>query len=150
MDKRGVVRICFASKVDHEAQQVVIAGKTHTMMGYSQAGIAQAGTAEEVKGPKGEKSPAGVAWTNEKEMGISPRLIQNIFSGIANADSSMEFTVQVAYVEIYLEKVRDLLNPAQDNLKLRENKVLLLVLDSVLTSDHLTVHGYQLGPGSVY
>lgn len=34
----------------------------------------------------------------------------------------MQFQIKVAYYEIYCEKVRDLLNPAQDNMKLREVK----------------------------
>ncbi len=28
--------------------------------------------------------------------------------------------VRVSYIEIYLEKIKDLLNPAQDNLNVRE------------------------------
>jgi hypothetical protein len=39
------------------------------------------------------------------------RAVREVFSGIQNSEASMEFMVQVSYVEIYLEKVRDLLNP---------------------------------------
>ncbi len=55
-------------------------------------------------------------------MGVIPRLVQGIFLAISQGDPALEFTVQVSYIEIYLEKVRDLLNPSQDNLRLRESK----------------------------
>eukprot|EP01083_Nonionella_stella_P150579 479905_1 len=54
--------------------------------------------------------------------GIVPRIVEMIFSGIAQADEHMEFTVKVSYVEIYLEKLRDLLRPSSKNLRIREKK----------------------------
>ncbi|KAI8645736.1 P-loop containing nucleoside triphosphate hydrolase protein [Parasitella parasitica] len=38
------------------------------------------------------------------------------------APSNLEFTVKVSYMEIYMEKVRDLLNPSMDNLPIHEDK----------------------------
>ena len=55
--------------------------------------------------------------------GIIPRLVEAIFQGIEDADSGIEFTVKLSYVEIYSERVRDLLtarNSGSDNLKIRE------------------------------
>lgn len=37
-------------------------------------------------------------------------------------DQYIEFTVSVSYYEIYCERIRDILNPLQDNMKLRETK----------------------------
>jgi kinesin family protein 5 len=46
--------------------------------------------------------------------GIIPRTVHSIFDGIAEADEDTEFTLSVQYVEIYMEKVRDLLaDPAE-------------------------------------
>jgi kinesin family protein 5 len=55
--------------------------------------------------------------------GIIPRLVESLFQGIEDADEGIEFTVKLSYVEIYNERVRDLLtarNANSDNLKIRE------------------------------
>ena len=39
-----------------------------------------------------------------------------------DTDQNIEFTVSVSYYEIYCERIRDILNPMQDNMKLRETK----------------------------
>ncbi|CAO3646942.1 unnamed protein product [Cunninghamella blakesleeana] len=54
--------------------------------------------------------------------GIIPRIVEQIFQSIILAPANMEFTVKVSYMEIYMEKVRDLLNPSQDNLPIHEDK----------------------------
>jgi len=71
-------------------------GKTYTMMG------------------------ADIDSTAEK--GIIPRITEQIFTSIMQAPPHLEFTVKVSYMEIYMEKVRDLLNPANDNLPVHEEK----------------------------
>lgn len=48
--------------------------------------------------------------------GIIPRMVNTVFEGISSADSTIEFTVKVGYCEIYLEKIKDLLNPVKNNL----------------------------------
>ncbi|KAJ3069596.1 hypothetical protein HDU98_007346 [Podochytrium sp. JEL0797] len=70
-------------------------GKTHTMMGDMES---------------------------DEWKGLTPRLVETIFSTIYNAPATMEFTVKVSYMEIYMEKIRDLLNPANDNLPIHEEK----------------------------
>ncbi|KAI9316138.1 P-loop containing nucleoside triphosphate hydrolase protein [Zopfochytrium polystomum] len=70
-------------------------GKTHTMMGDMES--------EEVKG-------------------LTPRLVESIFDTIFKAPPNLEFTVKVSYMEIYMEKIKDLLNPSQDNLPIHEEK----------------------------
>lgn len=61
-----------------------------------------------------------------KEIGIIPNICQDMFRRIeqlqAEADGSLQCTVEVSYLEIYNERVRDLLNPAtKGNLKVREH-----------------------------
>jgi len=67
-------------------------GKTHTMMGQPQTA----------------------------HRGIIPRLAEAIFEGIEDSEVGLEFTVKLSYVEIYNEKIRDLLCPSKDNLRIRE------------------------------
>eukprot|EP00727_Mastigamoeba_balamuthi_P004226 m51a1_g13800 putative kinesin-like protein kif3b (719) ;mRNA; f:360626-363315 len=69
------------------------AGKTHTMM--------------------------GVLGDPEKQ-GIVPHSIQHIFHHIAKA-TDHEYLVRIAYMEIYCEVIRDLLNPRDHKLQLRLN-----------------------------
>ncbi|KAI8967250.1 hypothetical protein BDF20DRAFT_829796 [Mycotypha africana] len=69
-------------------------GKSYTMMGYGQ------------------------------DKGIIPRICQELFERIAllSKKGSLHFQVEVSYLEIYNEKVRDLLNPGnKGNLKVREH-----------------------------
>ena len=59
-----------------------------------------------------------------KEVGIIPNICQDMFKRIESmqADSSLKCTVEVSYLEIYNERVRDLLNPStKGNLKVREH-----------------------------
>ena len=48
--------------------------------------------------------------------GIVPRMVRNVFSRIEASDESIDFEVKVSMVEIYNERVKDLLNPVKDNL----------------------------------
>ncbi|SPN97362.1 probable kinesin [Cephalotrichum gorgonifer] len=59
-----------------------------------------------------------------KEVGIIPMICQDMFRRIEKLqeDKSLGFTVEVSYLEIYNERVRDLLNPTtKGNLKVREH-----------------------------
>ncbi|KAJ9271641.1 hypothetical protein DTO212C5_2433 [Paecilomyces variotii] len=69
-------------------------GKSYSMMGYGQ------------------------------EYGVIPKICQNMFQRIAKLqeDKNLTCTVEVSYLEIYNERVRDLLNPStKGNLKVREH-----------------------------
>ncbi|KAK4683958.1 kinesin family member 5, partial [Tremellales sp. Uapishka_1] len=54
--------------------------------------------------------------------GLIPRIVEQIFASILSADSSIEYTVKVNYMEIYMEKIKDLLAPQNDNLSIHEDK----------------------------
>lgn len=60
-----------------------------------------------------------------KEYGVIPRICQSMFeriSAIQQANAHLNCTVEVSYLEIYNERVRDLLNPSsKGNLKVREH-----------------------------
>lgn len=51
--------------------------------------------------------------------GLVPRLVTEIFDKISK-NKSAAYKVSISYVEIYMEKIRDLLEPNQDNLLIRE------------------------------
>jgi len=54
--------------------------------------------------------------------GVIPRMVWSIFDGIYHADDHIEFVVKVSIVEIYNERIRDLLDSKKDNLKVHEDK----------------------------
>jgi len=58
---------------------------------------------------------------NDEKPGVIPRMISELYTIIEDKKkSNVVFFVQASYVQIYLEKIKDLLNPKLDNLKLRE------------------------------
>jgi kinesin family member 5 len=53
--------------------------------------------------------------------GIIPRITEQIFDAImVHGSANIEYTVGISYLEIYMERIRDLLNPAMDNLPIHE------------------------------
>ncbi|XP_072560627.1 kinesin-like protein KIF1A isoform X3 [Paramormyrops kingsleyae] len=75
------------------------AGKSYTMMGKQEPG----------------------------QQGIIPLLCEDLFTKIndSNNDNSMSYSVEVSYMEIYCERVRDLLNPKnKGNLRVREHPLM--------------------------
>ncbi|XP_074031970.1 kinesin family member unc-104 isoform X5 [Leptinotarsa decemlineata] len=74
------------------------AGKSYTMMGKQEDG----------------------------QEGIIPQICQDLFKKIRNNSSSdVKYSVEVSYMEIYCERVRDLLNPKnKGNLRVREHPLL--------------------------
>jgi len=86
----------------------LFAGFNCTILAYGQTGTGKTW------------SMMGIVGTENS--GVIPRLVQSIFAGIERADVNIEFAVEVSYVEIYRERIKDLLHPANDNLKIRESK----------------------------
>lgn len=85
----------------------LLKGFNCTMMAYGQTG-------------SGKSYSMTGALEDEAREGIIPRLIRDLFDEVAARSEEATFTLQCSMVELYLERVRDLLNPALDNLKLRE------------------------------
>lgn len=96
-------------------------GKSYSMTGYSN---------DEDTGDMFKEKVS--LWKNPDDMGIVPRLLKNIFEQISVVqDKNIEYTVRISYIEIYLEKIRDLLNPKSDNLMIRESRTKGIWVDSV-------------------
>uniref|UniRef100_A0A3Q1BMN2 Kinesin-like protein n=1 Tax=Amphiprion ocellaris TaxID=80972 RepID=A0A3Q1BMN2_AMPOC len=55
-------------------------------------------------------------------MGIIPRIVQDIFNYIYSMDENLEFHIKVSYFEIYLDKIKDLLDVSKTNLSVHEDK----------------------------
>ncbi|XP_076306917.1 kinesin-like protein KIF13A isoform X2 [Tachypleus tridentatus] len=80
---------------------------------------------------------------SEKNKGLIPRLCDDLFGRIAcNTTSSLSYKVEVSYMEIYNEKVHDLLDPkgSRQSLKVREHNILGPYVDGLST---LAVSSYQ-------
>ncbi|KAI8335476.1 P-loop containing nucleoside triphosphate hydrolase protein [Chlamydoabsidia padenii] len=88
----------------------VVAGYNGTVFAYGQTGSGKTYTM------------MGSDIDDAQNKGIIPRIVEQIFESIMLAPTNMEFTVKVSYMEIYMEKVRDLLDPSHDNLPIHEDK----------------------------
>ncbi|KRY33907.1 Kinesin-like protein [Trichinella spiralis] len=64
----------------------------------------------------------------EEEQGIIPQFCKDLFSRISasvQSNENLQFSVEVSYMEIYCERVRDLLNPKNTtNLRVREHPLM--------------------------
>ncbi|KAJ1740520.1 hypothetical protein LPJ68_003694 [Coemansia sp. RSA 1086] len=88
---------------------------------------------------------------SDKDPGLIPRISQELFTQIrseSQRDRTVFYRVEVSYLEIYNEKVRDLLNPMADNLRVREHPSLGpyvedLTKAAVSTYDEMLAHMTQ-------
>lgn len=71
---------------------------------------------------------SGKSWSMEGKrgdpelMGIIPRTFESLFAQISAADDDIEFTIKCSYLEIYMEKIRDLIDAKKTNLQVKEDK----------------------------
>ncbi|XP_016107337.1 kinesin heavy chain [Sinocyclocheilus grahami] len=54
--------------------------------------------------------------------GIIPRIAEDIFNHIYTMDENLEFHIKVSYFEVYMDKIRDLLDVSKTNLSVHEDK----------------------------
>uniref|UniRef100_A0A2P2HY08 Kinesin-like protein n=1 Tax=Hirondellea gigas TaxID=1518452 RepID=A0A2P2HY08_9CRUS len=57
-----------------------------------------------------------------QQQGIMPRIINDIFQHIYSMEENLEFHIKVSYFEIYMDKIRDLLDVSKVNLAVHEDK----------------------------
>ncbi|XP_047200556.1 kinesin-1 heavy chain [Hippoglossus stenolepis] len=55
-------------------------------------------------------------------MGVIPRIVHDIFNYIYSMDQNLEFHIKVSYFEVYLDKIKDLLDASKINLSVHEDK----------------------------
>ena len=95
----------------HAAQPIVkdvLTGFNGTIFAYGQTSSGKTHTMEGVL-------------HDSKMSGIIPRIVDDIFNHIYGMDESIEFHIKVSYFEIYLDKVRDLLDITKSNLPVHED-----------------------------
>ncbi|CAK9216672.1 unnamed protein product [Sphagnum jensenii] len=84
-----------------------------TILAYGQTG---AGKTHTMEGPNMQNLD------DSSSKGILPRVAQCIFEFIQAADETSEFLIKLSMVEIYMEKIRDLLDATKNNLQVKENR----------------------------
>ncbi|KAL7542815.1 hypothetical protein ACHAWF_007257 [Thalassiosira exigua] len=84
-------------------------GKSYTMMGASD----NAGSK-----PLKSKKATGGAGSGDEKSGMIHRLIKDVFRLIKDSPPTVEYIVRCSFVEIYLERVLDLLNPANRSIEI--------------------------------
>ncbi|KAL8754146.1 MAG: hypothetical protein Q9184_005207, partial [Pyrenodesmia sp. 2 TL-2023] len=95
----------MASTVDD-----ILNGYNGTVFAYGQTGAGKSYTM------------MGADIDDQEQKGIIPRIVEQMFESILRSPGNIEYTVRVSYMEIYMEKIRDLLVPQNDNLPVHEEK----------------------------
>jgi len=88
---------------DHTGRPIVndvLEGYYGTVFAYGQTGSGKTFTMEGVQG-------------DEDKKGITPRAVEHLFDEVQRCGDTEEVTISVSYVEIYLEKIRDLLDKSK-------------------------------------
>jgi kinesin family protein 5 len=88
----------------------ILKGYNGTVFAYGQTGAGKSYTM------------MGTDIDDEEQKGIIPRIVEQIFASILASPGNIEYTVKVGYLEIYMERIRDLLRPENDNLPIHEEK----------------------------
>ncbi|TKS76345.1 Kinesin-like protein KIF3C [Collichthys lucidus] len=89
----------------------VLAGFNGTIFAYGQTGTGKTYTMQG-------------AWMDPEKRGVIPNAFDHIFTHISRSQSDKQYLVRASYLEIYLEEVRDLLDPKHGTaraLELRES-----------------------------
>lgn len=87
----------------------VLAGYNGTIFAYGQTSSGKTHTMEGVIG-------------DSMKQGIIPRIVNDIFNHIYTMEVNLEFHIKVSYYEIYMDKIRDLLDVSKVNLSVHEDK----------------------------
>ncbi|KAI9886620.1 MAG: Kinesin heavy chain [Watsoniomyces obsoletus] len=88
----------------------ILNGYNGTVFAYGQTGAGKSYTM------------MGADIDDDRSKGIIPRIVEQIFASIMAGAGNIEYTVRVSYMEIYMERIRDLLAPQNDNLPVHEER----------------------------
>jgi len=88
----------------------VLAGYNCTIFAYGQTGSGKTYTMEGGSDDDGDSK------------GMIPRMVEDLMESMRVADNDLQFTIQVSYVEIYMERIRDLLDPHNEKPKRRSGR----------------------------
>ena len=97
----------------------VLKGFNGTVFAYGQTGSGKTYT---MQGPDIE---------DLELQGIVPRMVRTVFNKIENMSANVEFTVKVSMAEIYMERIKDLLDPTKIDLKIKENSRKGIYIDNL-------------------
>ncbi|XP_041661207.1 kinesin-like protein KIF3C isoform X2 [Cheilinus undulatus] len=89
----------------------VLAGFNGTIFAYGQTGTGKTYTMQG-------------AWLDPEKRGVIPNAFDHVFTHISRSQSDKQYLVRASYLEIYLEEIRDLLDPNHGSaraLELRES-----------------------------
>nr|CAG4641460.1 EOG090X014G [Eurycercus lamellatus] len=87
----------------------VLMGYNGTIFAYGQTSSGKTHTMEGVMG-------------DPHLQGIIPRIVNDIFNHIYAMEENLEFHIKVSYFEIYMDKIRDLMDVSKVNLSVHEDK----------------------------
>merc|ERR1712168_1515335 len=85
----------------------VLAGYNGTIFAYGQTASGKTHTMDGIIGDR-------------QHQGIIPRIVKDIFDHVDERREKVQFEIKVQYYEIYLERIRDLLDVRKTNLEIRE------------------------------
>ncbi len=88
----------------------ILNGYNGTVFAYGQTGAGKSYTM------------MGTSIDDGQGRGVIPRIVEQIFASILTSPATIEYTVRVSYMEIYMERIRDLMAPQNDNLPVHEEK----------------------------
>ncbi|ERS95919.1 kinesin heavy chain [Sporothrix schenckii ATCC 58251] len=88
----------------------ILNGYNGTVFAYGQTGAGKSYTM------------MGTSIDDSEGRGVIPRIVEQIFASILASPATIEYTVRVSYMEIYMERIRDLMAPQNDNLPVHEEK----------------------------
>lgn len=101
-------------------------GYNGTVFAYGQTG---SGKSHTMMGPD----------IDDREMkGIIPRITEQIFASIMSSPGNIEYLVKVSYMEIYMERIRDLL--ARESMLDAAQSLKALTRSPTAQNDNLPVH----------
>jgi kinesin family protein 5 len=123
---------CFYNATGPDMLDCVLDGINVTILAYGQTGSGKTYT---MSGP----DPNKVDDENLTSAGIVPRFLHDLFDRIESRRNH-KTTVRLSYVQIYMERIQDLIDPSLDDLKVRERVIHKQINDREVYIESCTEH----------